>query len=158
MGIAFARCHRRAFRHSRRPWHRPVKKTQGTLFFHSNSQRNLLEIWIEHGANEKLKLEIGEKLKLILNMHNDTLTFYFKNHDSSLKVHLTFRTCRCLEELKNSPLKTLLWRLPIWLLRFNQKITISIKLIRKKNNFNYINFDDSFSFILTRFLFKFLLF
>ena len=51
-----------------------------------HSKRNLLEIWIEHGANEKIKMQIGEKLKNILNMHSENLTFYYKNHDSSLKV------------------------------------------------------------------------
>ena len=66
----------------------------------------MLEIWVEHGANEKLKMEIGEILKKILNMDANNLTFYFKKHDSSLKVILLkFRIYLCSKELKNILLK-----------------------------------------------------
>ena len=45
-----------------------------------------MEIWIADSRNERVKLQIGEKLRFILNMEYQNLVYYFKKHDSSLKV------------------------------------------------------------------------
>jgi translation initiation factor 4E len=48
-------------------------------------RRNLLEIWIKD-RRESEKLRIGEKLRLILEMDPENLTFFFKEHSKSLEV------------------------------------------------------------------------
>lgn len=64
-----------------------------------------MEIWIEHGANEKIKMQIGERLKHLLNMEQNSLTFYFKKHDSSLKDLSMFKGIEKYT-FKNTPLET----------------------------------------------------
>jgi translation initiation factor 4E len=49
-------------------------------------KRNLLELWITDRSNEEAKIHIGESLRVILGMNPDKLTFYFKDHNKSLKV------------------------------------------------------------------------
>jgi len=46
----------------------------------------LLEIWVEHGEDEKTKMEIAEKINSLLNIDQSKLVFYFKKHDLALKV------------------------------------------------------------------------
>jgi hypothetical protein len=46
----------------------------------------LLEIWVEHGDDEKTKMDIAEKLNVLLNVEHSKLNFYFKKHDLALKV------------------------------------------------------------------------
>ena len=49
-------------------------------------RRNLLEIWLRD-RTEKEKIRIGEKLRLVLNMDPENLTFFFKEHSKSLEVN-----------------------------------------------------------------------
>ena len=46
---------------------------------------------MESGIDEKIKLDIGEKLRNILNMDYQNLIFYFKRHENSLKVDFIFK-------------------------------------------------------------------
>jgi translation initiation factor 4E len=48
-------------------------------------KRNLLELWLKD-RSEETKIAIGEKLRIILGMNPENLTFYFKEHSKSLKV------------------------------------------------------------------------
>ena len=52
-------------------------------------RRNLLEIWLKH-SDEKEKIRIGEKLRFVLDMDPENLTFFFKEHSKSLEVKLIF--------------------------------------------------------------------
>jgi len=46
---------------------------------------NLLEVWIKN-RSEEIKIDIGEKLRVILDLNPQNLTFFFKCHDKSLQV------------------------------------------------------------------------
>ena len=46
---------------------------------------------MESGIDEKIKLDIGEKLRNILNMDYQNLIFYFKRHENSLKVYFIYK-------------------------------------------------------------------
>lgn len=48
-------------------------------------RRNLLEIWLRD-RKEAEKLRIGEKLRVVLEMDPNNLTFFFKEHSKSLTV------------------------------------------------------------------------
>ena len=48
-------------------------------------RRNLLEIWLKD-RKESEKIRIGEKLRLVLDMDPENLTFFFKEHSKSLEV------------------------------------------------------------------------
>ncbi len=50
-------------------------------------RRNLLEIWMKD-RRESEKIRIGEKLRLVLDMDPENLTFFFKEHSKSLTVQL----------------------------------------------------------------------
>ena len=50
-------------------------------------RRNLLEIWLRD-RKESEKLRIGEKLRYVLEMDPNNLTFFFKEHSKSLTVIL----------------------------------------------------------------------
>ncbi len=50
------------------------------------SKRNILEIWLRNGKDEKLRLIVGEKLREILDMNPNNLIFFFKDNEKSLKV------------------------------------------------------------------------
>ncbi len=50
------------------------------------SKRNLLELWIKN-REEDLKVKLGEKLRVYLELDYQNLTFYFKEHSKSLQVH-----------------------------------------------------------------------
>lgn len=48
-------------------------------------RRNLLEIWLKD-RRESEKIRIGEKLRVVLDMDPENLTFFFKEHSKSLTV------------------------------------------------------------------------
>ena len=48
-------------------------------------RRNLLEIWLKD-TREGEKIRIGEKLRVVLDMEPENLTFFFKEHNKSLTV------------------------------------------------------------------------
>lgn len=49
-------------------------------------RRNLLEIWLKD-RDEKEKIRIGERLRVVLEMDPENLTFFFKEHSKSLEVN-----------------------------------------------------------------------
>lgn len=49
------------------------------------SKRNLLEFWIKN-REEDMKVKLGEKLRVFLELDPQNLTFYFKEHSKSLQV------------------------------------------------------------------------
>ena len=50
------------------------------------SKRNLIELWVKN-RDEEMKIKIGEKLRSIMEMDPQNLTFYFKEHSKSFQVH-----------------------------------------------------------------------
>ncbi len=63
-------------------------------------KRNLLELWINDRSNEDVKIVIGESLRVTLGMNPDKLTFYFKDHNKSLKVCFKYNIYRLIQRLK----------------------------------------------------------
>jgi len=53
------------------------------------AKRNILEIWIRDGNDEKMRIGVGEKLREVLGLNPNNLTFYFKVHSKSLQVNNT---------------------------------------------------------------------
>ncbi len=49
------------------------------------NKRNLLELWIKN-RDEDSKVRLGEKLRVLLDLDPQNLTFYFKEHSKSLLV------------------------------------------------------------------------
>lgn len=49
------------------------------------SKRNLIELWVGN-RDEDMKIKIGEKLRHIMEMDPQNLTFYFKEHSKSFQV------------------------------------------------------------------------
>ena len=54
------------------------------------SKKNLLELWISDRSDET-KLMIGERLREILGLNQDNLTFYFKEHFKSMQEKSTLK-------------------------------------------------------------------
>jgi translation initiation factor 4E len=50
-------------------------------------KRNILEIWIRKGEDEQMRIGVGEKLREVLGLNPNNLTFYFKVHSKSLQVY-----------------------------------------------------------------------
>ena len=50
------------------------------------SKRNVLEIWIRDGSDEKLRIAVGEKLREAVQLNPENLTLHFKIHSKSLAV------------------------------------------------------------------------
>ena len=65
------------------------KKVVGVVLS-KRSKKNLLELWISDRSEEN-KLVIGEKLREILNLSSDNLTFYFKEHFKSMQENSTLK-------------------------------------------------------------------
>ena len=55
------------------------------------SKRNLLELWIKN-RDEESKVKLGEKLRILLELDPQNLTFYFKEHSKSLQVCKSFNS------------------------------------------------------------------
>ena len=51
------------------------------------TKRNLIELWINN-RDEENKIKIGERLRFILDKNPKNLTFYFKDHQLSMKVNI----------------------------------------------------------------------
>ena len=51
------------------------------------SKRNLLELWMKN-RDEDSKVKLGEKLRILLELDPQNLTFYFKEHSKSLQVKI----------------------------------------------------------------------
>ena len=49
------------------------------------NKRNLLELWIKN-RDEDSKVRLGERLRILLELDPQNLTFYFKEHSKSLQV------------------------------------------------------------------------
>ena len=55
------------------------------LVLSKRNKRNLLELWIKN-RDEDSKVRLGEKLRVLLDLDPQNLTFYFKEHSKSLQV------------------------------------------------------------------------
>lgn len=49
-------------------------------------KHNMFEIWLEDGKSEEKQQRVGEKICQMMNIDVTNLTFYFKDHQSSLQV------------------------------------------------------------------------
>ena len=52
------------------------------------TKERLLEIWLKDGRNEKVRTSVSNKLRQVLNLDPDSVTFYYKEHQKSIKVIL----------------------------------------------------------------------
>lgn len=67
-------------------------------------RRNLLEIWLKDRV-ENEKIRIGEKLRVVLDMDPNNLTFFFKEHSRSLTQRSTMKGAESYTFVK-TPLET----------------------------------------------------
>ena len=52
------------------------------------TKERLLEVWLKDGRNEKVRTSVSNKLRQVLNLDPDSVTFYYKEHQKSIKVIL----------------------------------------------------------------------
>ncbi len=50
------------------------------------TKERLLEVWIKDGRNEKVRTNVSNKLRQVLNLDPDSVTLYYKEHQKSIKV------------------------------------------------------------------------
>lgn len=55
------------------------------------TKERLLEVWLKDGRNEKVRLNVSNKLRQILNLDPDNVTLYYKEHMKSIKVCNTIK-------------------------------------------------------------------
>ena len=50
------------------------------------TKERLLEIWLKDGRNEKVRTNVSNKLRQVLNLDPESVTLYYKEHQKSIKV------------------------------------------------------------------------
>ena len=50
------------------------------------TKERLLEVWIKDGRNDRVRTNISNKLRHLLNLNPQTVTLYYKEHQKSIKV------------------------------------------------------------------------
>lgn len=48
------------------------------------TKERLLEVWLKDGLNEKVRSNVSNKLRQILNLDPDSITLYYKEHMKSI--------------------------------------------------------------------------
>lgn len=48
------------------------------------TKERLLEVWLKDGQNEKVRSNVSNKLRQILNLDPDSITLYYKEHMKSI--------------------------------------------------------------------------
>ncbi len=44
------------------------------------TKERLLEVWLKDGRNEKVRTNVSNKLRQVLNLDPDSVTLYYKEH------------------------------------------------------------------------------
>ena len=50
------------------------------------TKERLLEVWLKDGRNDKVRANVSNKLRQILNLDPESVTLYYKEHQKSIKV------------------------------------------------------------------------
>jgi hypothetical protein len=50
------------------------------------TKERLLEVWIKDGRNDRVRTNVSNKLRHLLNLNPQTVTLYYKEHQKSIKV------------------------------------------------------------------------
>ena len=60
------------------------------------TKEKLLQVWLKDGRNERVRTNVSNKIRHFLALDPSNVTFYYKEHQKSIKVNRRF----CLIGLK----------------------------------------------------------
>jgi translation initiation factor 4E len=64
------------------------------------TKERLLEVWIKDGRNEKVRTNVSNKLRQVLNLDPDSVTLYYKEHMKSIKDQSTMKNAEGFKFMK----------------------------------------------------------
>lgn len=62
------------------------------------TKERLLEIWIKDGRNEKVRTNVSNKIRQLLELDPESVTLYYKEHQKSIKVN---KNIKCVGPIHN---------------------------------------------------------
>jgi translation initiation factor 4E len=54
------------------------------------TKERLMEIWIRDGRNDHLRTNVSNKIRKILRLDPDNVTFYYKEHKKAIQVRKAY--------------------------------------------------------------------
>ena len=64
------------------------------------TKERLLEVWLKDGRNEKVRANVSNKLRQILNLDPESVTLYYKEHQKSIKDQSTMKNAEGFKFMK----------------------------------------------------------
>lgn len=64
------------------------------------TKERLLEIWLKDGRNEKVRMNVSNKLRQFLGLDPDSVTLYYKEHQKSIKDQSTMKNAEGFKFMK----------------------------------------------------------
>jgi hypothetical protein len=64
------------------------------------TKERLLEVWLKDGRNEKVRANVSNKLRQILNLDPESVTLYYKEHMKSIKDQSTMKNAEGFKFMK----------------------------------------------------------
>ena len=67
------------------------------------SREHLVQIWLKDGRDDKLRVNVGNKLRHFLNLNPVSVTLFYKQHVQSIKDGSTMKNAEGFKFIKNPP-------------------------------------------------------
>lgn len=64
------------------------------------TKERLLEVWLKDGRNDKVRTNVSNKLRQVLNLDPDNVTLYYKEHQKSIKDQSTMKNAEGFKFMK----------------------------------------------------------
>jgi hypothetical protein len=65
------------------------------------SREHLVQIWLKDGRDDKLRVNVGNKLRHFLNLDPSSVTLFYKQHVQSIKDGSTMKNAEGFKFIKN---------------------------------------------------------
>ena len=66
------------------------------------TKERLLEVWLKDGRNDKVRTNVSNKLRQVLNLDPDSVTLYYKEHQKSIKDQSTMKNAEGFKFMKTN--------------------------------------------------------
>jgi translation initiation factor 4E len=66
------------------------------------TKERLLEVWLKDGRNEKVRTNVSNKLRQVLNLDPESVTLYYKEHQKSIKDQSTMKNAEGFKFMKTN--------------------------------------------------------
>ena len=66
------------------------------------TKERLLEVWLKDGRNDKMRTNVSNKLRQVLNLDPDSVTLYYKEHQKSIKDQSTMKNAEGFKFMKTN--------------------------------------------------------